>query len=130
MNNTKKILLVSLIVSGFAWVALPASAARLVPNLSPLQPIPMDTAPSVSQNINSKDSEVNKNLQQEQQQIKTGGQTDLNPQDTKTEEVTSTKSSTPGEPTKSVAYYFILLVLGIIGLFISGLLIYRRFWSR
>jgi hypothetical protein len=120
----KKIVFLAIIFLGLTLACSTVFAARLVPKLNPLQPLPLGTSPNVTENINSKNSEINKNQQLEQQQIDTGGVNSNLGQEGKP--VGQTAPTISQEPVRSAAYYWVLLILGLIGLTLCGLLLYRK----
>jgi hypothetical protein len=127
----KKIVLISIISLGLSFGFSVLAVARLsVPKNSPLQPIPQGTAPNVSNNINTPNSDINKNLQS---QIPPATNTEQTNPTQNTDQSGNLNQPAPivgNVPTTSSTLYWILLFIGLAGLMCIGLWAYMRFLRK
>ena len=89
-----------------------ASAARLVPKLAPLQPIPEDSTPSINQNVNSTNSPYSQSQKLEQSQTVPKNSTPGPAPDQSPSPNQVVETSAASEP---VGLYWTLLILGLLG---------------
>ncbi|MEJ0021474.1 MAG: hypothetical protein WDN47_02715 [Candidatus Doudnabacteria bacterium] len=107
------------------FFARPSIAARMVPIGTPLQPIPQNTAPNYSQSVNSPDSTYNQTQALDQKQISA-------PSPSPTPEVQPVPVGVPAvnlvaPSTEPVLLYWILLIVGTLGLIAVIAWLYYRF---
>jgi LPXTG-motif cell wall-anchored protein len=111
-------------------LAPPAHAILIAPQGdNPLQPIPQGTGVNHSNNINSANSPYNKQLEQEQNQVQEAEPAQNNSQSPEavTSPETAVQESLPSAG--SVWQYWILLIIGILGLIGGGIWFYLR-WKK
>jgi hypothetical protein len=103
-----------------------AQAARTVPVNEPLQPMPENTYPNVSNNINSADSEVNQSLEADLpiEQTPDGSEPTVEPGATDNQPIVADAA----EPATTT--YWILLFVGIVGLVGIAFWVYTRFFRK
>jgi hypothetical protein len=105
------IILISLLFS-----AGPSYAALQVPVGRALQPIPQDTGPSYDQNINSENNPYNKSQSTDQQQILQAPGTIPESNVTAPAPVTVPVADTVAVSSEPIIIYWILLIVGFLGL--------------
>jgi hypothetical protein len=124
--NKQKLLIFSLVLIASLSFGSNVFAVRMVPEKVPLQPLPANTFPNVSNNINTKDSEANKALQAESEVAE---ENEVIPE-TETPPVPEVAFGSIQPSTQSIATYWTLLIFGTLGLILAALWAYFRFFRK